>query len=111
MLDEDVFVVKNLNQFRHFELSLGWPRGQNMGTQVVVAHKQARLLPRWLNLYQQYRPAMWYYNAGEYPTQRWEKIIFQTTNLSTQHSVQRAMAGASGRDRVWCGESRGGVVQ
>ena len=70
ILDEDVFVVKSLNSFRHFELSLGWPVGQNLGSQVLVGHKQARLLPLWLSLYQEYRPAMWYYNAGESPTRR-----------------------------------------
>ena len=36
--------------------------------QVVVAHRRARLLPLWLALYREYRPAMWYYNAGEAPT-------------------------------------------
>jgi len=67
-LDEDVFVVQNLNRFRHFECALGWPDGQNIGTQVLVAHKDARFLAMWLAQYQNYRPTMWYYNAGEAPT-------------------------------------------
>eukprot|EP00090_Calanus_glacialis_P011259 TRINITY_DN19698_c0_g1_i1.p1 TRINITY_DN19698_c0_g1~~TRINITY_DN19698_c0_g1_i1.p1 ORF type:complete len:675 (-),score=200.79 TRINITY_DN19698_c0_g1_i1:196-1941(-) len=67
-LDEDVFVVKNMNRFRHFECAIGWPAGQNIGTQVLVAQKDARFLPLWLAQYQNYRPTMWYYNAGEAPT-------------------------------------------
>ena len=34
VLDEDVFVVKSLNKFRHFEAALGWPEDQNIGSQV-----------------------------------------------------------------------------
>jgi len=67
-LDEDVFVVQNMNRFRHFECALGWPEDQNIGTQVLVAHKDARFLAKWLAQYQNYRPTMWYYNAGEAPT-------------------------------------------
>ena len=37
VLDEDVFVVKSLNKFRHFEVALGWPVGQNIGSQVQSA--------------------------------------------------------------------------
>jgi len=68
-LDEDVFVIKNLNSFRHFEFVVGWPQGQNMGNQVLVAHKDARFLRYYLDSYKEYRPSMWYYNAGESPTQ------------------------------------------
>ena len=32
--DEDVYVVKNLNRFRHYECAIGWPRNQNIGSQV-----------------------------------------------------------------------------
>jgi len=69
-LDEDVYVVKNLNRFRHFECSIGWPETQNIGSQVILAHKDARFLKLWLQLYREYRPTMWYYNAGEAPTQQ-----------------------------------------
>jgi len=67
-LDEDVFVVQNLNKFRHFELAVGWPEGQNIGVQVLMGHKDARFLPLYLAQYQNYRPSLWYYNAGEAPT-------------------------------------------
>lgn len=33
-----------------------------------MAHRNARLLKYWLQLYREYRPSMWYYNAGEAPT-------------------------------------------
>ena len=67
-LDEDVFVVRNLNKFRHFELAIGWPEKQNIGSQVIVAHKDARFLPLYLDQYRNYRANYWYYNAGEAPT-------------------------------------------
>ena len=67
-LDQDVFVVKNLNRFRHFELAVGWPEGQNIGSQVILAHRDARFLPLYLAEYQNYRANSWYYNAGEAPT-------------------------------------------
>ena len=36
VLDQDVFVVRNLNRFRHFEVAIGWPKGQNIGTQAIM---------------------------------------------------------------------------
>ena len=68
ILDQDVFVIRSLNRFRHFEVAIGWPEGQNIGTQVIVSSKQARFLSRYLDLYHEYRPSQWYYNAGEAPT-------------------------------------------
>ena len=68
ILDEDVFVIRSLNRFRHFEVVIGWPEDQNIGTQVIVSAKQARFLSRYLDLYHEYRPSQWYYNAGEAPT-------------------------------------------
>ena len=68
IIDEDVFVIRSLNRFRHFEVAIGWPEEQNIGTQVIVAAKQARFLSRYLDLYHEYRPSQWYYNAGEAPT-------------------------------------------
>ena len=67
-LDSDVFVVKNLNKFRHFELAIGWPEKQNIGSQVILAHKDARFLPLYFDQYRNYRASSWYYNAGEAPT-------------------------------------------
>ena len=35
--------------------------------QVIVAHKNARFLSRWLDSYHDYRADIWYYNAGDLP--------------------------------------------
>ncbi|KAI1294214.1 hypothetical protein HDE_06100 [Halotydeus destructor] len=68
-LDNDSLIIKSLDTFRIFELTLGWPTGANMGTQVLLANKHARFLSLWLSSYQDnYKPSQWYYNAGEYPT-------------------------------------------
>ena len=42
IMDSDVFTVRNLNRWRHFEAVVGWPEHQNMGSQVIMAHKDAR---------------------------------------------------------------------
>ncbi|PNF41545.1 hypothetical protein B7P43_G12310 [Cryptotermes secundus] len=133
-IDADTLVLRSLNRFRHFEMAVGWPWGEYMGTQlssgsseltgpeesvndgtvltsdlqeavaemcekgssgptiadirnwvaggeeenlqimtdeeVLVAHKDARFLPLWLNSYRHYHPRDWYYNAGQEPTQQ-----------------------------------------
>lgn len=38
--------------------------------QILIAHKNARFLRLWLNGYRIYKPTMWYYNAGQYPTEQ-----------------------------------------
>jgi len=44
--------------------------GKSLGTQVQIAHKRARFLRLYLQTYQKYHGYRWYWNAGEYPTQR-----------------------------------------
>uniref|UniRef100_A0A1B6ML50 Alpha-1,4-N-acetylglucosaminyltransferase n=1 Tax=Graphocephala atropunctata TaxID=36148 RepID=A0A1B6ML50_9HEMI len=67
-LDNDCYLVKNINRFRKFEISMNWDENQLMGSQVIVAHKDARFLKRWLDSYRDYDGSQWYYNAGEKPT-------------------------------------------
>ena len=67
-LDNDSYLVKSLDKFRKFEMTLGWDEGQSLGTQVLLAHKDARFLRLWLETYRQYYPNKWYFNAGEKPT-------------------------------------------
>lgn len=67
-LDTDTVVLKPLSEFLRYEVVIGWPYSDNIGNQIIIADKQARLLRLWLNGYKQYRPFMWYYNAGQYPT-------------------------------------------
>ncbi|KAF4522331.1 hypothetical protein B566_EDAN011332 [Ephemera danica] len=69
VLDRDQLILKPLHDYRRFELVLGWPEGQFIGTQLLMAHPRARLLHPWLEGYRQYRPSMWYYNAAQLPTQ------------------------------------------
>ena len=89
-LDNDVLVLKNLDKYRRYEIAINWDEGDTIGSQVefvlqkqiintcklytvfsfvkvIVAHKNARFLNRWLDSYHDYRPDIWYYNAGDRP--------------------------------------------
>ncbi|GAB6027908.1 hypothetical protein CHUAL_002123 [Chamberlinius hualienensis] len=66
-LDNDIYVVQGLHGFRHYEMALGWDK-KYIGTQVIIAHKDARFLKYWLDSYHNYQGKRWYFNAGEYPT-------------------------------------------
>jgi hypothetical protein len=59
-LDNDVYVIKNLDKYRKFELAINWDEGQFLGTQVIVANRQSRFLPMWLDSYHEYHPELWY---------------------------------------------------
>ncbi|GAB6027910.1 hypothetical protein CHUAL_002125 [Chamberlinius hualienensis] len=67
-LDNDIYVVQGLHGFRHYEMSIGWDEGSSLGTQVLIAHKNARFLKHWLDSYRNCQGDKWYFNAGEYPT-------------------------------------------
>ncbi|XP_029823447.3 uncharacterized protein LOC115309341 [Ixodes scapularis] len=73
-LDSDSYLVKSLNPYRSYEMSIGWPPGENVGIQVLVAHKDARYLRLWYESYRAYRPDLWYWNAGELPTKKFLSI-------------------------------------
>ena len=47
----------------------GWPINQNIGTQIIISIPNAPFLKLWLQTYRDYKPAYWYYNAAEAPTQ------------------------------------------
>ena len=91
-MDQDSFVVQSLDEFRHFEASLGWPEGQFLGTQVLLFKPGSEFAKLWLKTYQDYRPSMWYYNAGQLPTEsilekcpgfvKREKVRFGVHNLA-----------------------------
>jgi hypothetical protein len=90
-LDNDSYVVKSLDKFRKYEMTLGWPEGQYLGTQVLVAHKDARFLRLWLETYRQYYPDRWYFNAGEKPTREvlWFKpeLVHRVKTLFGVHGL------------------------
>lgn len=67
-LDNDCYLVRSIDNYRRFEISIGWDEGQSLGNQVIVAHKDARFLTKWLDTYKVYHKKEWYYNAGERPT-------------------------------------------
>jgi hypothetical protein len=68
-LDNDSYVVKRLNKYLKFEMTLAWDVNKFMGTQVLIAHPDARFLKLWLESYRNsYDSTKWYYNAGERPT-------------------------------------------
>jgi hypothetical protein len=77
-IDNDVYVVQNLNKFRKFEMVLGWDNFLCMGTQVLIANKNARFLRLWLDSYRDYYPDEWYYNAGCKPT---EELLYKRPEL------------------------------
>lgn len=53
--------------------------------QILIGHKDARFLKLWLLGYRMYKPRMWYYNAGQYPT---EQILEESPHLA--HRVSTA---------------------
>ncbi|KAH9370176.1 uncharacterized protein LOC144170137 [Haemaphysalis longicornis] len=69
-LDSDSYLVKSLDKYRRYEIAIGWPPGQYVGTQVIVARTDAEYLRLWYDSYHDYRPSLWYYNAGELPTKK-----------------------------------------
>lgn len=67
-LDADCYLVKSIDNYRRYEMVLNWDEGQFLGNQVLIAHKDARFLQKYLNCYKFYDSEKWYYNAGERPT-------------------------------------------
>ncbi len=66
-IDNDVYVVKKMDEFRKFEMVVEIADFKSFGTMTLVAHKDARFLRLWLDSYKQYYGHLWYYNAGEKP--------------------------------------------
>ena len=58
-LDNDVYVVNNLDKYRQYEIAMGWDDAQFLGSQVIIAHRNARFLPLWLDTYRQYHADLW----------------------------------------------------
>lgn len=81
-LDSDSYIVKSLDPYRRYKMSIGWPPGANVGNQVLVAHKDTRYLKLCYESYREYRPDLWYWNAGVLPTER-----FLSVHPELVHSV------------------------
>ncbi|RZF36312.1 hypothetical protein LSTR_LSTR006576 [Laodelphax striatellus] len=50
-LDTDACVVRNLDEFRKFEMVVGWNPNASLSTHVMIAHKGARFLKEYLESY------------------------------------------------------------
>ena len=59
-LDNDAYVVNNLDKYRKYEMTLGWPKNETLGTMVLIANKNARFLKLWLDDYRDYKKDIWY---------------------------------------------------
>lgn len=68
-LNTDTYLVKSLNRYRHYEMSVGWYPGEDVATQIIVSHKNARFLRLWHDSFQYYRPDLWYWSAGDLSTE------------------------------------------
>lgn len=84
-LDNDSYVVRSLDVFRKYEMTIGITDGYNLGTQVLIAHKDARFLKLWLESYRDYHPDSWYYNAGEKPMK--EVLVYKPELVHTVHTL------------------------
>lgn len=58
-LDNDVFVLHNLDKYRKYELAVNWDKNQFLGSQVIIANKDARFLSLWLDTYHEYHSDRW----------------------------------------------------
>uniref|UniRef100_A0A0A9YW01 Alpha-1,4-N-acetylglucosaminyltransferase n=1 Tax=Lygus hesperus TaxID=30085 RepID=A0A0A9YW01_LYGHE len=71
-LDNDAYIVKSLNKFKAFEMTVSWQDRMptQINNQVIIAHKNARFLREWLLTYRgNYNKSIWYYNAGIRPVE------------------------------------------
>jgi len=97
-LDRDVYVVKSLNKFRKYEMTLNWDEGQDLGSQVMIAHKDARFLKLYIDSYHNYDPTQWYYNGGELPTRT---ILFKNPELVHRVKVEFGVDGPVACPKVY----------
>ena len=66
-LDRDMYVVKSLNEFLKYKMTVSWNLGLNLGSQILIGHKNARFLNLYIEIYHYYDSIQWYYNAGQLP--------------------------------------------
>ena len=58
-LDNDFYVIQSLDKYRKFEAMILWDDEGDLNNQMIIAHRNARILPLWLSTYQDYRPDLW----------------------------------------------------
>lgn len=52
---------------------------------MLICHRNARFLKLWYESYREYKPTLWYYNAGELPT---TKFLEKQPNLVHREKIQ-----------------------
>lgn len=85
-LDNDSYIVQNLEVFFENDMTLGRETGGGISDQVLIAKRNATFLHLWLDSYVDYRRTEWFYNGGELPT----KILRENPNLV--HAVPTKLA-------------------
>ena len=67
-LDRDTYVVKSLDTFRKYEMTLEWYKERDvLAIHVLIARRNARYLKLWLESYRLYDSKQWFFNAGFLP--------------------------------------------
>jgi hypothetical protein len=97
-LDNDSYIVRNLDVFRKYEMTIGITDSEYLGSQVIIAHKDARFLKLWLESYRIYHPEDWYMNAGEKPM---KEILEHRPELVHTLKILLGVRGLTGRLYNW----------
>ncbi|CAG2175252.1 unnamed protein product [Oppiella nova] len=66
-LDRDVYVIKPFNEFFKYEMTIDFQSKNELGNQVLIAHKKARFLRLYYESYREYDANAWYKNSGILP--------------------------------------------
>ena len=94
-LDNDSYIVRSLDVFRRYEITIGITDGPYLGTQVLIANKDARFLKLWLESYRDYNPDSWYYNAGQKPMREIlvykPELVHAVTTLLGVHTLSERL--------------------
>ena len=115
-LDNDVYLVNSLDRFRQFEMSLGLGNRERhtIGSQVLVAHKNARLLRAWFDTYRaDYRQEEWYTNAGIFILEHSFIPSFNVNDIGLMKSISyliRLISWANLKSAALLGSLRGWQV-
>ncbi|XP_054155969.1 uncharacterized protein LOC128954415 [Oppia nitens] len=83
-LDKDVVVVQKLDRFRNYEMTVDYEvYDLFLGTQTLIAGREALFLRLWLQQYRRYEADCWMCNAAVRPTKeiinRWPELVHRTT--------------------------------
>ncbi|XP_014673096.1 PREDICTED: uncharacterized protein LOC106813474 [Priapulus caudatus] len=90
-LDNDVFVCRSFDEFRHYTFTVGWPtKDALIGNQILISTKDAPFLLEYYDSYHKFDDSQWYYNAGQVPT---DDILRKNPDIA--HTVPDEVFGVS----------------